>query len=557
MPRPDLSIVITGMVTGGQLAGWLERSGLTPAERATLDILMVEPAVSEGWAPPNSLPEGVRAVVAERPGAAAAFNAGVSAARHGLVLRIAPGVMPLTADWILPLLAAHEERPDAGAVGVVWRGADGRIASAGRRFVSGLGLRSARAHIGAGENDLGQYAALDPVDAVNGDLALYRRTALADVGGLDDSYLTPGLCDDDLGVALWTKGYAVLRCGAVEAGSLQAVRPPDYDAEDLSYWRDRWGWDPVYPDLQAVRRLWGRTPLCRDLGMTPAGSDAILRDAEERGAAPAVDILIPTFNSVAWLERCLDALAGTDYPNARLTVLDNGSTDGTPAFLESYARRAGLPFAFRAIRLPVNVGYPAGMNWLLAVTDAPIVARCDDDIVVPPEWLAYLVDTLRRHPHAGAVAPRVLNHGQPGILQFGDIRIWPVNNYHHLIPDEGQCDHRTRTTHACGACVVYRRRVFETAGGYDIGFSPSQLDDLDHFVAVRHAGFDVLYDGGVAIQHKINNGADPSPKARASHAANFQRLIGKWGGDAFEILESALDRGGRRETYPLREAAER
>lgn len=554
MSQPDLSLVITGPVTGGQLSAWLERSGLSPEERGRLDVVMVEPAVTDGWAPPNSYPEGVRGVMTERPGVAAAFNAGLAAARHPLVLRLAPGVMPLSEGWLVPLLAGIRDCPDAGAIGVVWRGADGRIASAGRSVVSGLGISSARVNIGAGENDLGQYAELRPVDALSGDLVLYRRSALDAVGGLDDSYLTPGLADDDLGVALWTKGYAVLCCGAVEAGSLQPVHPPTLDGEDLDYWRERWGWDPHCPDLHSVRRLWGRTPLCRNLGLDAAGSDAALAAAVASGAAPAVDILIPTFNSRAWLETCLDSLAGTDYPRARLTVLDNGSSDDTPAFLEAYSRRSDLPFAFRAIRLPVNVGYPAGMNWLLSVTDAPVVARCDDDIIVPPDWLSYLVRTLIRHPHAGAVAPKVLNFGQPGILQFGDIRIWPVNNYHHLIPDEGQCDHRTRTTHACGACVVYRRRVFETAGLYDIGFSPSQLDDLEHFVAVRHAGFDVLYDGGVAIQHKINNGADPSPKARASHAANFQRLIGKWGPNAFEILESAIDRGGRRDTFPTCEA---
>jgi len=102
--------------------------------------------------------------------------------------------------------------------------------------------------------------------------------------------------------------------------------------------------------------------------------------------------------------------------------------------------------------------------------------------------------------------------------------------------------------------VLYRRKVFETAGAYDIGFSPSQLDDLDHFVAVRNAGYDILFDGRVAVEHKINSGADRSPRAQSSQAANFGRLVGKWGENAFEILESAIDRGGRRETYPRKGA---
>jgi GT2 family glycosyltransferase len=400
------------------------------------------------------------------------------------------------------------------------------------------------------------------VDAVSGGLALYRRAALDAIGQMDDSYVTPGLCEDDLGVALWTKGWRVLCLGAVKArvtgaAAIAAAGPTRPDAEDLGYWRDRWGWDAQCPDLQQVRRLWGSTPLCREVGATLSGT--AFETASFQGATgpdaehPPVDILIPTYNSRAWLERCLVSLAETDYPAARITVLDNGSTDDTAEFLKTFGASMaarGNTLAFRSVRIPMN-GLPCRMNWLLSITDAPLVARCDDDIVVPANWLAHLVETLRRHPYAGAVAPKVLNYGEPGTLQFGDIRIWPVNNYNHLIPDTGQCDIVTRTTHACVSCVVYRRRAFEVAGPYDIGFSPSQLDDLDHFIALRTAGYDVLYDGRVAVQHKINSGADRSRKAQSSHPANFGRLIGKWGEGAFEILESAIDRGGRAETSPV------
>lgn len=560
-PR-DISLVITGLDPAVPLNELLNSCGLPVSGPGAIDIVVVDEHPAQGWAPAPMPPEGVRVVPGEGRRPAAAFNAGLELARGAFVARLDAGVRPFTSGWLLALLEAMEENTDVGALGCLQIALDARIVNAGRRLVSGLGVTSPRADLGRGENDLGQYDAPRPVDAVSGGLALYRRAALDAIGQLDDSYLTPGLADDDLGVALWTKGWRVLCLGAVKvrvtgAAAIAAAGPVRPDGEDLSYWRERWGFDAQYPDPQQVRRLWGSTPLCRDLGATLVGeafaAGSYARTAGGDAEHPPVDILIPTFNSRAWLERCLESLADTDYPAVTLTVLDNGSTDDTAEFLQGFGERLaarGKSIGFRSVRIPVNVGYPAGMNWLLSITDAPLVARCDDDIVVPPHWLDHLVGTLRRHPYAGAVAPKVLNYGEPGTLQFGDIRIWPVNNYNHLVPDEGQCDILTRTTHACGACVVYRRRVFEVAGPYDIGFSPSQLDDLDHFIAVRAAGYDILYDGRVAVQHKINSGADRSRKAQSSHAANFGRLTGKWGDNAFEILESSIDRGGRRETFP-------
>ena len=76
----------------------------------------------------------------------------------------------------------------------------------------------------------------------------------------------------------------------------------------------------------------------------------------------------------------------------------------------------------------------------------------------PEKERARLIEQARKI-YAGAVAPKILNYGEPGTLQFGDIRIWPVNNYNHLVPDQGQCDSLTRTTHACGDCPSARNAM--------------------------------------------------------------------------------------------------
>ena len=55
------------------------------------------------------------------------------------------------------------------------------------------------------------------------------------------------------------------------------------------------------------------------------------------GVAPAVSVVIPSFNRREILSRCLDALVAQTHPDFEVIVVDDGSTDGTPEFLDRYA----------------------------------------------------------------------------------------------------------------------------------------------------------------------------------------------------------------------------
>ena len=86
---------------------------------------------------------------------------------------------------------------------------------------------------------------------------------------------------------------------------------------------------------------------------------------------PAIAVIIPHYNDVARLARCLTALAPQLAPDVELVVVDNGSTDSLePA-------RAALP-GVQIVTEPEKGAAPA-RNRGVAETTAPVLAFIDSD----------------------------------------------------------------------------------------------------------------------------------------------------------------------------------
>ena len=109
-------------------------------------------------------------------------------------------------------------------------------------------------------------------------------------------------------------------------------------------------------------------------------------------------IIIVTFNQVEFTQQCVESVRRmTDEPY-ELIFVDNGSTDGTVAYLESVG-------AARVIRNQVNRGFPAAVNQGIAVATGDRVLLLNNDTIVTTGWLGRMIATLERDPKIGLVGP--------------------------------------------------------------------------------------------------------------------------------------------------------
>src|SRR3954467_15153837 len=107
-----------------------------------------------------------------------------------------------------------------------------------------------------------------------------------------------------------------------------------------------------------------------------------------REGAP-VAIVVPTHNRVALLSRLAEALARQHGVEFEVIVVDDGSSDATPAELRRLASQDGLRIV--PMRLDPNGGPARARNAGWRATSADVVVFTDDDCVPQPGWLAALV----------------------------------------------------------------------------------------------------------------------------------------------------------------------
>jgi GT2 family glycosyltransferase len=134
-------------------------------------------------------------------------------------------------------------------------------------------------------------------------------------------------------------------------------------------------------------------------------------------AAGRVAVIVVSWNGRAHLGRCLPALAGQSYLEREILVVDNGSTDGSVAWLAEH-----WP-AVRVIALGANAGFAAANNRGLEATDAPWIALLNNDTVPDPDWLAALVETAAADTRLGSVASRMVFLDDPSTLNSTGIAV--------------------------------------------------------------------------------------------------------------------------------------
>jgi hypothetical protein len=240
--------------------------------------------------------------------------------------------------------------------------------------------------------------------------------------------------------------------------------------------------------------------------------------------APSAAVVIPSWNSLGLLPRCLASLGDRDA-ELELLVVDNGSTDGTPAYLE----REGVP----CVSLPRNIGFAAAVNLGVARVRAGAVLVLNADTALEPGCVGRLREALGEDPALGGVQPRILQlegeePGPPesarlysaGQALGADGRAFELGAGE---PQRPELLARREVFGVCGAVCLLRRELFDELGGYDESYF-AFYEDVDLNVRARIAGLRFEYVPEAVVWHLGN--ASWSQGFERPHADNA-RLVAR------------------------------
>lgn len=246
--------------------------------------------------------------------------------------------------------------------------------------------------------------------------------------------------------------------------------------------------------------------------------------SDDRATAPAVAVVLVTFDGARYLEGLWAGLAAQRYPRDRwrLIVVDHGPAPGVAAWFAEHAPGALV------LSPGENLGYAGGnaLGMRHALDGgAEYVVVVTQDTRVEPDFLAALVDVAQAHPDAGAVQPKLLRRRPDGSTALHS----RGNELHYLgvgfVGGDGEPDRELsvqRIAYASGAGALYRAAALRDVGLLDPALFMYH-EDSDLGWRLRLAGWEALL-APAAVMHHDYDFARPAWK-RKFYFVERNRLI--------------------------------
>src|SRR5262245_27137793 len=227
----------------------------------------------------------------------------------------------------------------------------------------------------------------------------------------------------------------------------------------------------------------------------------------------SISVLVCTYNRAGLLRETLTALQAQQPPadcHVEIVVIDNNSTDETPAVVAESAANGG----FRIVSLKeTRQGKSFALNAGLASASGEVLALTDDDVVPAADWLARIVDHFRTREVQfvfGKVLPRWGRTPPPEILTVPAQDIWgplAIVDYGDTAADYLPESHSQRLP--IGANLAFARSALLAIGGWrtDLGKVNNTLvsgEDHEIFMRLRRVGlYAGYYDPLLTVRHYV------------------------------------------------------
>lgn len=223
-------------------------------------------------------------------------------------------------------------------------------------------------------------------------------------------------------------------------------------------------------------------------------------------------IVILNWNGEKFLRQFLHTLVENTNPDlARICIIDNGSTDGSLAFLAEQFSQIQL------VKLDKNYGFASGYNRGLKEIDAEYFMLLNSDVEVGKDWITPLVELMDSDPTIGVCGPKLIDYNNRDKFEYAGAAGGYIDKYGYpfcrgrlfesLETDIGQHDTSEDCLWISGAALFIRAKLFFEVGGFDDDFFAHQ-EEIDLCWRVQNSGYRVVCEPKSEIYH-VGGGALP------------------------------------------------
>ena len=204
-----------------------------------------------------------------------------------------------------------------------------------------------------------------------------------------------------------------------------------------------------------------------------------------------------------------------EVPGAIVTVVDNGSTDGSAASIAARYPEAKL-FALTA-----NRGFTGGIAAALRGSTARNVVFLNNDAVPEPGWLAALVVAMNSAPpDVVSVGGKIVDLEGKLIDFIGGLVTFDGHafqeGFRQPLGSRAEPNAGAEILFACGGNMISRRTLLQTLGGFDEDYF-AYLEDVDFGWRSWSAGFRHTFEPRATVRH--------ASSATSERLGNFERGV--------------------------------
>lgn len=210
-----------------------------------------------------------------------------------------------------------------------------------------------------------------------------------------------------------------------------------------------------------------------------------------------LSVIIPNWNGKHLLKICLPSLRKQSFKEFEVVIVDNGSTDGSVHYIETYFPEVKL------IKLESNIGFAPAVNLGIKICVGEMMVLLNNDTEVDRDCLKFLVTAAEKKKNVGFIAAKILNFNNRKLIDSAGDYIDAVGHADNV--GRGELDGPEFSKSgplflATAGGSLFKREVFEKVGFFDHEYF-AYMEDVDFCLRAQMMGLKGWYEPKAVIYH--------------------------------------------------------
>lgn len=218
-----------------------------------------------------------------------------------------------------------------------------------------------------------------------------------------------------------------------------------------------------------------------------------------------ISIVLPVYNGAQFLRESIDSILAQTHQNWELLILDDCSTDESPAIAKEYEAKDNR---IQYHRNETNLKLPGNLNRGFSLTKGNYLTWTSDDNRYRPDALEKMLVELKQ---------------SEAELVYASMQLMDENgNYTNVFTASPNGKTRILGTNVVGACFLYTRAVYEKVGDYDTDLF--LVEDFDYWQRV-FMHFSALAIDEILYDYRQHDGSLTNQMRRTKFGAALEKML--------------------------------